>query len=622
MKIKLSLEDKHNCMFDCDKNEFVFKKTGGEVFYKLNEKVADESKYFAFEIENPQDFSVRIEIHFYKSLQRFVDGEDGLSELKPDFSITTGILPFIKTTVEIPLSYLDGQQLFGDRKKGVLKTVVNGRRMALPDIAYVGIYMARCHIEPKLSISNVRFTAEQAPQSEFSFDSLIDEFGQWNKKDWKGKTKSLAELKEYLDGEIEKAEEFLKDYQDGYYGQGDADYDATGYFRVQKTEDNRFVMITPDGKEFFGFGCDCVGVNITGPMDDGKMHNFLEDNLRKVYGDLYYDKWSVLTKYRLIKWGINTIGTWSDMNFAKKSKIPYVAILNRYPSTKKCIYRDFPDVFSDEFKENSKIYATALEEYKGDPYLIGYFMSNEPNWAFVWGLNLGYELFISPRTVKSKAKLVKWLIEIYNDIDSLNKSFRTNFKDFDDILDADINTKISRQAVKTLDIFSKLLINEYIKVPALTLKETDKDHLNLGIRYAFISNDDLFEGKEYLDVFSINCYDNYCDKSVRRVFEKTDMPVMVGEFHFGALDAGLPATGIRGVASQKERGKAICAYADNAKHIGCCVGVHYFQLNDQPYLGRSDGENYNIGLVDICCKEYTDATNIISPINRIPEIFF
>ena len=190
------------------------------------------------------------------------------------------------------------------------------------------------------------------------------------------------------------------------------------------------------------------------------------------------------------------------------------------------------------------------------------------------------------------------------------------------ILNAAINTKISDKGVKILDEFSKVLIKEYIKVPATALKEIDKDHLNLGIRYAFISNDDLFEGKEYFDIFSINSYDDYCEKPVRRVFDKTKMPVMIGEFHFGALDAGLPATGIRAVTNQKERGKAINAYIENAKTLGCCVGAHYFQLNDQPYLGRYDGENYNIGLVDICCREYDDVTEIISPIERIPEIFF
>ena len=617
MEIKLTESSRHNCT---GKGEYIFEKQGGEVFFGIPEKLSRDCKYFAFDIENKNDFSVRIEIHLYKK------PEGGtVIELsgKHDFSITTGVLPFIKTTVEIPMSYLDGQTLFGERRKGMLKTVVNGKRMNLSDIAYVGIHMARCHIKPVLNISSARFTSESAPLSDFSFDSLIDEFGQWNQKDWKNKTHSLDELKQYFNGEFTKAEEFLKDYKDEFYGEGEAKYNATGYFRTEKLPDGRFTMVAPDGKEFFGFGCDCVGTNITGPLEDGKIHNFLEDNLRKVWGDLYYEKWSVLTKYRLIKWGINTIAAWSDINFAKKSKIPYVSIMHRYPTTKNNIYRDFPDVFSDEFKENAKTYAKALDEFKGDPYLIGYFMSNEPNWAFVWGLNLGYETFISPKAIKSKIKLISFLERKYMDnIADLNYDFGTEFEEFNDILYANLNTKITDRAVKILDEFSKVLIKEYIKVPALALKEIDKEHLNLGIRYAFISNDDLFEGKEYLDIFSINCYDNYCDKAVKRVFDKTGMPIMVGEFHFGALDAGLPATGIRGVTNQTERGKAIRAYIDNAKNTGCCVGAHYFQLNDQPYLGRFDGENYNIGLVDVCCKEYSDTTDIISPVKRIPEIFF
>ena len=614
MKINLSLAGQKNCVCKYESEKYTFEKQGGEVYFKLDEKIPQDYKYFAFDIENEQDFSVRIEVHFYKNSPEINNN--------PDFSITTGVLPFIKTPVEIPLSYLDGKILFGERRKGLLKTVVNGKRINPDEINYIGVYMARCHIKPVLGIKNACLTSEPAGESNFSFDSLIDEFGQWNQKDWKNKTKSLDELKEYLNGELKKAEEFLKYHQDEFYGHGEKNYKATGYFRIEKTPDNRYIMITPDGKEFFGFGCDCVGINITGPLEDGKPHNFLEDNLRKVWGNLYYEKWCVLTKYRLIKWGINTIAAWSDIKFAKQSKIPYVFIMHSYPTTKNCIYRDFPDVFSDEFKENAKIYAKALEEFKGDPYLIGYFMSNEPNWAFVWGLNLGYETFISAKTTKSKIKLIDFLEQKYGCIASLNDDFNTNFDDFKDILNAGINTTISDIAIKELDKFSKILIKEYIKIPAIALKEADGDHLNLGIRYAFISNDDLYEGKEYLDVFSINCYDNYCENAVKRVFEKTQMPVMIGEFHFGALDVGLPATGIRAVTNQTERGKAINAYIENAKNTNCCVGAHYFQLNDQPYLGRFDGENYNIGLVDICGREYTDVTDIISPIERIPEIFF
>ena len=138
--VKLVLKSQHHCR--CNNNLFIFEKSGGEVFFKVDGKLTGDLKYLAFELENKNDFSARIEIHLYKKI---FDGDDVMDK-RPDFSITTGVLPFIKTTAEIPLSYLDGQKLFGARRKGILKTVVNGKRMNLADIAYVGIKTARCHV--------------------------------------------------------------------------------------------------------------------------------------------------------------------------------------------------------------------------------------------------------------------------------------------------------------------------------------------------------------------------------------------------------------------------------------------------------------------------------------------
>ena len=36
------------------------------------------------------------------------------------------------------------------------------------------------------------------------------------------------------------------------------------------------------------------------------------------------------------------------------------------------------------------------------------------------------------------------------------------------------------------------------------------------------------------------------------------------------------------------------------------VGVHYFVLNDQEALGRFDGENFQIGFVDVCHRPYAE----------------
>ena len=160
------------------------------------------------------------------------------------------------------------------------------------------------------------------------------------------------------------------------------------------------------------------------------------------------------------------------------------------------------------------------------------------------------------------------------------------------------------------------MIKEYIKVPAKALRSTDPNHLNLGIRYAYISSDALYSGSEYFDIFSINCYENVPNEAAKEVRKYVDMPIMVGEFHFGALDRGLPATGIRGVKTQKDRGLAIRRYIEESASSDYILGVHYFQYNDQAFLGRFDGENYNIGLLDICYQEYGEVTGEIAKANE------
>ena len=81
---------------------------------------------------------------------------------------------------------------------------------------------------------------------------------------------------------------------------------------------------------------------------------------------------------------------------------------------------------------------------------------------------------------------------------------------------------------------------------------------------------------------------------------------MIGEFHFGALDRGMDATGLRGVASQTDRGKAYRRYMHRAASHPMCLGAHYFILYDQAYLGRFDGENYQIGALDVCSHPYSE----------------
>jgi hypothetical protein len=149
------------------------------------------------------------------------------------------------------------------------------------------------------------------------------------------------------------------------------------------------------------------------------------------------------------------------------------------------------------------------------------------------------------------------------------------------------------------------MVRRLFDVLSQACKKTDPNHLNLGARYHTTPPAWALRGMNSFDVFSINCYqDRVPSQPLKTVTDLLKIPVLIGEYHFGALDVGLPASGIGHVASQADRGKAFRLYTEQAAALPQCVGVHYFTLYDQSALGRYDGENYQIGLLDTCNRPY------------------
>ena len=103
---------------------------------------------------------------------------------------------------------------------------------------------------------------------------------------------------------------------------------------------------------------------------------------------------------------------------------------------------------------------------------------------------------------------------------------------------------------------------------------------------------------KYCDVVGINRY-RFSPSDLSIPIGGVDKPIIIGEFHFGALDRGMLHTGLRGVASQKQRAYAYHHYVTQALEHPNIVGTHWFQYRGQPVTGRGDGENYQIGFVDI-----------------------
>jgi hypothetical protein len=308
---------------------------------------------------------------------------------------------------------------------------------------------------------------------------------------------------------------------------------------------------------------------------------------------------------------MNTIANWSDANV-------YMAATNRIPYTANISYRaaaldgaafKFPDVFDPQFKVllEAGIKRSAAKTMN-DPYCIGYFIDNE--------LYLGnYDDFTNvvmkqkPEGFAKKA-LIGYLQKQYQVIEKLNSAYKTNYASWELLAN---ETSLPATAAVDIEAFNRIIIDKYYTTCSGAMKEGVPQKLYLGNRFNLyriyypdvkLINYVIKTAAKYCDIVSINYYRYTCEELI--LPDGIDRPVLIGEFHFGALDRGLPHTGLRNVASQKQRSTIYQYYVNQALKNPQIVGTHWFQYSDEPYTGRSDGENYQIGFVDICDSPYPE----------------
>ena len=564
---------------------------------------------------------------------------------EPTLRLIFGILPGVETPVPFDFSLLDSQTLFPPRTPGRLKMTIFGKPIRLSDVHTIRLQTPEC-FEVQRIFAKPCVLMDRMPEITLPRRQLIDDLGQWVPKDWPGKVADRAActaLLRAMDAHAAAAPDaFSIPGWDRFGGLKDKKFTATGFFHVEKA-DGRYYLADPDGNAFLSTGVDCINPGVETRIDP--MEAFIGDaqrellararegnppqndpvfslkrgsyfysygiaNLIAAFGDGWHDAWARIVKRHLKSWGMNTIGNWSSLDFIRRAGMPYVLPLDAhapagFPTTKTRIFRDFPDVFSDEYAQSCEVYAQALLSFRDDPNLIGYFMRNEPEWAFVYDLRLAEELLANPAPLASREWLIAQLREKYANIGALNAAWQTAFSSFDDLrTPISKAASLSAQAARDLAGYSEQLISRYVTLPAQALRRVDSHHLNLGMRYAYITDPSLLAGSECFDVFSINSYQTSPYNQIEYVGKLLDKPVMIGEFHHGALDCGLTAHGIRGVRTQKDRGDAYRYYLEQAARSRYFVGAHYFQLNDQSCLGRFDGENYQIGLIDVCMQPY------------------
>ncbi len=561
----------------------------------------------------------------------YAAGED-----RPRVTVRFGLMPGLPVRMDLDLGWLDGHILFPGHRPGTQKVVCHGSRIAREEIVRAELTSMPSPDPVRVRFSSV--TLEEAPLPPLPLPNrpLIDPFGQYTEKTWPGKIRDEAQLKDTLRRQAAQPGDYPVPGWTRWGGDGTRKLaEGTGFFSRTR-HGGRWYLTDPSGCAFFSLGADCVAARcdarIDGlspllcplpaqedapdlyrrmdapfgetPREGGLLFSFERANLMRAFGKDWDEAWQRMAVNQLKRMGINTLGNWSDERLF--GSMPYVTSLPEFPSTGHRIFRDFPDVLSDEYRREAVRCAKALSARREDPWMIGYFLRNEPAWAFVDGLIIADEVLRDPSPSCCKEGLIAFLTDKYGSIDALSAAWGKPFPSFDALrTPIEKASALSPAAREDLRAFSARLTEAYMRIPAEACRAADPNHMILGMRWAWISDPLLVTGWDAFDVFSINCYAVDPTAAIENVRALgVDLPVMIGEFHFGALDAGLPATGLEAVRDQQARADAFRYYCEHAAAHPSGVGCHWFQYCDQFALGRFDGENYNIGLFDITLRPY------------------
>jgi len=538
--------------------------------------------------------------------------------------VRIGLFPGFPTKLAIPLAVAGGATLFLDRTPGRFKATVGGANLPFEELREIR-FEAGAAAQDWIAIGAIELT--DAPPADYPLpaEPLVDVLHQWRQRDWPGKAVSLAAVRAELASELAAPEpEWPTDWS-AYGGWTRRRFEAKGWFRTEH-DGARWWLVDPEGCAFWSAGVDCVRsqqeVNANGleslfdpqlPTREaapelwaGRGFDALAHNLSRTLPGDWQASWRELTRRRLKRFGFNTIGNWSDRHLQRTAGLPYVFTMGGFPTTSQPLFRDFPDVYAPEYAANAARFAAQLADLREDRCVLGYFMTNEPKWAFLQDFDLGRQLLLDARPSATRDAFVLFLQERYPTIDDLNRVWGTALPDWP-ALAGPVELRGHPDSSADTMAFTAQAVAQYVVCPAAACRAVDPHHLNLGLRWAWIHHDYQLAGCEALDLCSINCYQlKPPAESIASLAAKTGKPVMIGEWHIGALDRGLPSGGIRNCATMAESVAGYRYYLEQAAALPELVGAHYFQWTDQHVLGRFDGENMQIGLHDITYRPYPE----------------
>ena len=356
------------------------------------------------------------------------------------------------------------------------------------------------------------------------------------------------------------------------------------YFRGLKPKDDPFYFSSTWGIGFYGSKTPYLS------------YNFYVANLFRKYGDQWNEAFQTMAHRRLKSWGINTLACWSDPAISKQQKTPYVAFFR----AEECPilagaeqrWTKFVDVFEEEFEQTVIAGVKSCQSSVGDPWCIGFYVDNELYWGE--DHSLGLWTIKSPASQAAKIELVRDLKAKYDSIKSLNAAWGGEYKSWE-AFSAATETPDLTKASDDLIAFSKKFSEKYFQTIKSVLNDRAPNQPYLGCRFIWDNETAIRAACKSCDVVSFNRYRYSVDDL--RLPKGEDLPVLIGEFHFGALDRGMFHPSKVPAKNQADRARCYKNFVRSALSHPNIIGTHWFQYTSEPTSGRGDGENYQVGLL-------------------------
>ncbi len=467
----------------------------------------------------------------------------------------------------IPLQYFLGMDKSGNDLASTINRRTNSFWMSvwgpfgeLKSVESIGFAMQYPINSPVLEIRSMHLSKMDEGSEFLEKGPMLDQFGQWAYADWPRKIHSADQLAQEL---ADEAKNFGSPADFGYgkyYGYQATQAKATGFFRVEQI-DGVWWFIDPEGHYFLSSSCN----GIPGAGGRGRGGAATQPAAAAAAS-------VALTNHRLDSWGLTTGG-------AGRPNIQQLS----WPQNRATTFLGLPDVYAPEFAAGIDQSAnTQCTPRKNDAMLIGYTIGNEPPWGDRESEVV--QLILAGPDTATKAKL-KDFLATNGDNPKMHKKF---------VVDA---------------------FNAYLNMVCAAIRKYDPNHMIVGIRFGGKVADEVLEAAKIFDVCSINVYEYEPTKQLERAYRLCGRPLMITEFHIGVPENGL-GSGLVQAENQTERGVAYRYFVEQGVSLPYCLGDHWFAWRDEPVLGRNDGENYNIGFVDVTDRPYPELIDAVKATNH------